>query len=213
MRNTDDFKERFRRWKAGENYWEIRGYKKGKPAAFNPTGGALNTTRTIVSTLRKAGWGDVDIAGILGNAYVESRLNPAIEQDSGAHHGLLQNSTQIRDGIARLYGDHSLNSQLQYLVDWDNYDRKKLGDLAYMGDRYKRNSYKTAADSAKAFEQMYERSGGQSLSDRMNYATLAYNWLSENMPASKKSNSTPLIFMPGNELYDGGTLPTLEVTM
>lgn len=212
MRNTDDFKERFKRWKAGENYWEIRGYKKGKAQQFNPTGDALETTKTIVSTLRNAGWSDIDIAGVLGNAYVESRLDPFIEQASGAHHGLWQNSTQIRDAIKRLYGDYSLNSQLQYVIDWDNYDRKKLGDYAYMGNKYKRNTYKTAADSAKAFEAMYERSGGQSLQDRMSYANLAYNWLLDTMPAVKKSNPAPSMMVPGNYIFNGGTLPTLEVT-
>lgn len=211
MRNTDDFKERFKRWKAGENYWEIRGYKKGKSAAFNPTGDALKTTKTIVTTLRNAGWSDIDIAGVLGNAYVESRLDPYAEQDSRAHHGLWQNSTQIRDAIKRIYGDHSLNSQLKYLIDWDRYNEKKLGGYAYMGNRYKRDTYKTVTDSAKAFEQMYERSGGQKLQDRINYANLAYDWLLDTKSIPRKITPPPAIMVPDDYVFEGGVLPTVNV--
>jgi len=60
--------------------------------------------------LRAAGFDDNSIAGIIGNSIQESGINPNLSSTNKMYHGLFQNSSKLRDKIAALYGDHSMNN-------------------------------------------------------------------------------------------------------
>lgn len=118
----------------------------------------------IVQNLRDAGFNDYDIAGILANGKIESSFDPAAVNKSD-HRGVWQNETVRHRGVSKVYGDHSLGSQIKYLIDWEASGGKPtelLDDtLAAHGNViFKKGTYKSAREAALAFERAYERSNG-----------------------------------------------------
>ena len=76
------------------------------------------TIDRVYRTLKKAGYDDHAIAGILGNAHTESQFDP--DSIGKSHYGLFQNDGNIRSAIISKYGDYSLDSQLKYIMDWND---------------------------------------------------------------------------------------------
>lgn len=189
MRDVNAFRERYNYWKStGELPYEagIPTYAGGK----KPTPSA----KDIYNRLLDLGFDRNSALGILGNAMQESSMNPDSIAPGKNYHGLLQNSTAIRDAVVSLYGDHSLKNQLQYVSDWaDNKSivrTKKYGDTTgtYAG-RYKKSGYKTPEEAAYQFMKLYERpvlldeagkiKGYQHQKERVNYATRLANQIKD----------------------------------
>ena len=163
-------------------------FQKGKNTMFRPTPRQLRTISVIVQGLQKAGFTDYDIAGILANGKVESSFDPAAVNKSD-HRGVWQNETARHKGVSRVYGDHSLNSQLKYLIDWEAAGGQPTelldSTLAAHGPVvFKKGTYKSARDAAIAFERAYERSGGQLMGARLDQVDAIYNWLRGYSPGS-----------------------------
>lgn len=149
----------------------------------------------IVKFLQDNGYDNNSIAGILGNAHVETGgiYDPERRTPGHAYSGILQNHDLSRKMIEEIYGDYSLQSQLDYLNDWVNGTGKIMtgkykGTLGYAptGLRYKKTGYKTPEEAAIAFMRGYERaviSGMeneknpykkyQAMKDRVKYANQA----------------------------------------
>lgn len=115
----------------------------------------------IYNRLEKAGFDQYSIAGVLGNAFQESSLNPDSISDNKKYHGLFQNSTDRMNRVKQLYGDHSLASQVQYVIDWVNNPKKvrqaSVSDqLANNSGMFKRTGYKSPEEASDAFLRLYE---------------------------------------------------------
>ncbi len=141
-----------------ENY---PGYEGGKDD-YKLTPSQKKTIAQMYKRLRAAGFDDNSIAGIIGNSIQESGINPNLSSTNKMYHGLFQNSSKLRDKIAALYGDHSMNNQLQYVIDWTNKDKRIMGKayapyMATGAGKYKKTGYKTAEEAAEAFMKLYER--------------------------------------------------------
>lgn len=146
------------------------------------------TIDKIYRTLSQAGYDDFAIAGILGNALTESGFDPDIISKNKSYHGLWQNGSNIRKAIEQQYGDHSLDSQLKYLLDWGN-KAKWVANNAYTttnAGRYKKAGYGSASDAGDAFMRLYERPvimengkvvGYQARNERLANSDLMYNYI------------------------------------
>lgn len=166
----------------------------GKNSGFRPTPRQIRTINVIVQNLRDAGFNDYDIAGILANGKIESSFDPAAVNKSD-HRGVWQNETVRHRGVSKVYGDHSLGSQIKYLIDWESAggvpNSKLNNDLAAHGDTiFKKGTYKSAREAALAFERAYERSNGQIMGGRLNQADMIYDWLRATSPGSIVVNSS-----------------------
>lgn len=150
------------------------------------------TINKIYTTLKKAGFDDISIAGMLGNALSESSFDPDSVSKSD-YHGLWQNSRDIYDRVVDLYGNHNIDTQLQYVIDWANAAKnvtkgKHRDWLATGAGRYKKTGYKTARDAADAFMKLYERPvimkdgeivGYQKQDERLDNAMLMHDYLNQ----------------------------------
>lgn len=146
------------------------------------------TIDKIYRTLSQAGYDDFAIAGILGNALTESGFDPDSISKNKSYHGLWQNGSNIRKAIEQQYGDHSLDSQLKYLLDWGN-KAKWVVNNAYTttnAGRYKKAGYGSASDAGDAFMRLYERPvimengkvvGYQAHNERLANSDLMYNYI------------------------------------
>lgn len=169
-------------------------FRGGKNSGFRPTPRQLRTINVIVQNLRDAGFNDYDIAGILANGKIESSFDPAAVNKSD-HRGVWQNETVRHRGVSKVYGDHSLGSQIKYLIDWEASGGKPtelLDDtLAAHGNViFKKGTYKSAREAALAFERAYERSNGQIMGGRLNQADMIYDWLRATSPGSIVVNNS-----------------------
>ena len=118
------------------------------------------TIDRVYRTLKKAGYDDHAIAGILGNAHTESQFDP--DSIGKSHYGLFQNDGNIRSAIISKYGDYSLDSQLKYIMDWnDSADWVRKGDYsaytAMNSGKFKKTGYKNAQEASNAWMKLYER--------------------------------------------------------
>lgn len=114
----------------------------------------------VYTTLKKAGYDDYAIAGILGNAHTESQFDP--DSVGRSHYGLFQNDANVRNAIIQKYGDYSIDSQLKYLMDWnDKADWIRNGDYsaytAMNSGAFKKTGYKDTQEASNAFMRLYER--------------------------------------------------------
>lgn len=114
----------------------------------------------VYRTLKKAGYDDISISGILGNARTESGYDP--DSIGPSHYGLFQNSGNIRKAIVDRYGDYSLDSQVKYIMDWnDSADWIRKGKYsahtATNHGRFRKTGYKTPEEASDAFMKLYER--------------------------------------------------------
>jgi hypothetical protein len=67
------------------------------------------TIHKIYTTLKKAGFDDISIAGMLGNALSESSFNPDSISKSN-YHGLWQNSNDLHNAVIGTYGNHNIDT-------------------------------------------------------------------------------------------------------
>lgn len=129
----------------------------------------------------------VAAAGIVGNMMAESSMNHKADNGKG-HKGLLQNDSYIRNYHLKNYGDYSLNSQLQFILDgWHG----NLKDSHIQGrfNDYRSSITNNVALNAANFEKYYERSGGQLANERMKFA-------SQLLPLVKQTNLNSFAQMP-----------------
>lgn len=204
-------------------------YNGGKSKSYKPNKSQKNTIHKVYKYLKSQGFDDNSIAGILGNAIQESAINPNLSSAKNTFHGMLMNSSALRDNIASLYGDHSLDSQLQYVVDWTN-NSKKIRTKRYApylatgAGKYKKTGYKSASEAADAFMKLYERPvildksgnvvGYQQRDKRMAYGDSIGAYLSEVYNTSPKVKSAPVINkeLVQNKQPDVQEFPTKIVT-
>ena len=119
------------------------------------------TIHKVYTTLKKAGFDDISIAGILGNALSESSFDPDSVSKSN-YHGLWQNSNDLHNAVINTYGNHNIDTQLRYLIDWTNAHKtvtkgKHRDWLATGAGKFKKSGYKNAQEASDAFMKLYER--------------------------------------------------------
>lgn len=192
LRNPKDFRDRYNRWKEGKDV-----YKAGRPLpAYDEGNDTKYTTQQketiskVYNYFKKLGYDDVSIAGMLGNALSESSLNPDSISKSN-YRGLWQNSADMHSAIVGTYGNHNLNTQMQYVDDWVNGANnvrkgKHSSYLAMNHSKFKKSGYANAKDAADAFMKLYERPvimkdgkvvGYQKDAERKANAVLMYDYL------------------------------------
>ena len=148
----------------------------------------------IYKELREAGVPHMYAIGILGNMALESSFNPDAKSDSGTYTGYVQNSTDISNYIKKYYGGYGHREQMQYILDGLN--GKLRGGKTSIGRQMQTrfNNFKSRmasidnpTDAAKAWEQAYEKSGGQAMKARIRYADYF------NRMVGNPSSPTPVI--------------------
>lgn len=176
---------------------QYKGGKSARKSTYKPPQTSeeywrsLNATQrknmqNFVNYFRNAGFNDIDIAGLMGNAAVESQFDPNALSPDGAFGGLFQNSHTIRNYIKKVYGDLSAESQMQFVVDMMNRNDKKLSKewIAY-GSGFKKGTYATPQQSSTAFRQAYERPSKKSYALRDHFAGLMPELLETYFPAQQ----------------------------
>ena len=98
---------------------------------------------------------------MLGNAMSESSFDPDSVSKSN-YHGLWQNSSNIHDSVVGTYGNHNIDTQLRYVIDWTNAHKtvtkgKHRDWLATGAGKFKKAGYKNAREASDAFMKLYER--------------------------------------------------------
>ncbi len=194
MGDTDSFKERFNRWKNGENYWDIVGkpfptyietyglnyYKGGKDnrSRFQQhVNSRQKDVDFIIDTLRSNGMNDYQIAGVVGNIAQESAFNPNAR--NGQHTGYLQMNDNMRRHVRKIYGNDSHQNQLRFVSDVMLGNQKVGKDwIKYGGNgRYKSFNNSPAAASVY-FSSQFERAGsGSNDVQRKRSAIDAFNYI------------------------------------
>lgn len=196
MRDASAFRERFKQWKTtGELPYEagLPKYDTGKDDKVVLNKQQKEAVDYIYKTLKQAGWDDMSIAGALGNGKLESDFIHNVTSKAG-YNGIWQNSKGVYNSVVGLYGDHSLKSQTDYIIDWANNNKKIRAEkyspyLATYAGKYKKTGYKTPEDAADAFMKMYERPvildnkgkviGYQSAGARKKYAKQMYDYIQD----------------------------------
>lgn len=161
-RDPTAFKDRFEQWKNGKMPYEagLPKYEDGKRGMkLNSKQQAM--VKYIYNVLTDAGLDHYAIAGILGNAMQESSLDPDSVNAYG-YRGLFQNSKAIQKAMGSIYGDHSVNSQLNYVIDWINGNKNIRSNehgpvLGTYSGRYRKTGYTSAEEAGRDFMRMYER--------------------------------------------------------
>ena len=196
-----EFRERFKQWQNGEMPYEagLPKYKGGR-RGMNLNDRQKAMVDHIYNILTDAGLDHYAIAGILGNAMQESSLNPDSVNPSG-YRGLFQNSKDIQRAMGAVYGDHSVNSQINYVVDWINGNKnirsKKHGPVlgTYSG-KYRKTGYASAEEAGRDFMRMYERPvildpktkkviGYQDEDRRLTYSAQMFDYLNNTISCRK----------------------------
>lgn len=148
----------------------------------------------VANVLYGLGYELVPIAGILGNAVVESKLKPDAKQSNGGGYGLVQwdgsayplvgsKTSDGREYVKRLMnaaglsGDYTAAEPQARLIDWCMYNGQWIGAV----------EPKTVADfkvetdittATTAFMKNFERPGVEKLSERIEAANTWYTFLS-----------------------------------
>ena len=159
-------------------------YGGGKPSYSKSQ---VAVIQQVYDTLSKAGFDNVSIAGILGNALQESTLN--WNSVNGQYKGLFQNEAGKRRQMQQLYKGTGPKEQLQYLIDWVNKHEKLKPYTDYLTTgwgEYKKAGYKSPEDAAYDFVRLYERAYVpghpgvyQDQAKRMRYAKELYDYLND----------------------------------
>ena len=185
--NTTAFKERYNRWKNGENYWDIVGsplpsYKKGTPSKFlySTVGKNSKIVDDTIDHLLDMGLDPIQVAGIAGNISQESMFNPNAV-DSTGYRGLVQMSPSMRKEVIRAYGKFNPTTQRRFINDvitgadtvgkeWRNYGTQMGG---YMG------KFESPEAAAVQFGRVFERpkESKANWSERKRSARDAYEYI------------------------------------
>lgn len=124
-----------------------------------------NRAKYIYKRFINAGLTPQQAAGILGNMWAESTLNPNLKH--GQYTGIVQNDAKTWSDIAPLYGA-SLDGQLKYIIDYTtgklNTTKKKsksgqtyASHIGYQSGKYLKANHNTPEDSARNFAEYFER--------------------------------------------------------
>lgn len=140
--------------------------------------------KKIYTKLKKAGISDIIIAAILGNIAQESSFNHKARL--GKHSGYFGNQPEIENWIIKNFGGYDDIHQTNYLIaglTGKLPDNKSIWgkDLKDRYDKFLNGVTKntSVAQATKLWEDTYEKSGGQSLQQRINYANYFYNQIQQ----------------------------------
>ena len=136
----------------------------------------------IYQELKQTGLSDIALAAILGNMAQESSFDPNATSASGTYRGYVQNSKDIVRWITQNFGGYNHQHQMKYLVagltgklpnaqsTWGNELRNRFNSFV---TGMQRNI--DVPRAVRLWESSYEKSGGQQLTQRINYANYFYN--------------------------------------
>lgn len=134
----------------------------------------------------KMGLSKEQAAGIVGNLMVESFTDIQPNADNGGHRGIAQ---------------WDKNDRWPRLVSWANSKNKdpekfetQLEYLAIEGgylNSFKNKKSKTAAEAAVEWERIFERSGGQAIEERKQYANSVLSRYGKTSTSDKSSTTKP----------------------
>ena len=129
--------------------------------------------------LKVEGFSNEIIAAVLGNMAMESSCDATA--DSGSHSGFFGNQREIKNWIIKNFGGYNSNHQMNYLIaglKGTLPDTKSLwgDDLYKRFNKFMQSSKNTTNISRLSdyWEKYYEKSGGQELQARRNYANYFY---------------------------------------
>lgn len=171
-----------------------------------------NRAKYIYKRFINAGLTPQQAAGILGNMWAESTLNPNLKH--GQYRGITQNSKLTWDDVVPLYGS-SLDGQLNYIIDYTtgklNTTKKKsksgqnyASHIGYLSGKYLKGNHSTPEDSARDFAEYFER-----CTISKNRKTLRYADGRPQLQALKKRQAAALAFYKafiGQKFKTGGKL-------
>lgn len=130
--------------------------------------------------LKKTGLSDIAIAAILGNIAQESSFNPKAR--AGSYSGYIQNQKEIVNWVIKNFGGYDHIHQMNYLIAGLT---QKLPDKISQWGKELNKRFNTflqgltnnisVAQATKLWESSYEKSGGQELQKRINYANYFYD--------------------------------------
>ena len=165
-----------------------------KQAKSNTASRNVSLMAPYYNRLVQGGIPPVAAAGIVGNMMAESSMNHRAVNPSN-HRGLLQNDRHIYNYHLKRYGDYSLDSQIQFILDgWHGKIKDKMIQSRF--NAYRKHCSNDVAKNAAYFEKDYEKSGGQLLKKRMQYA----------------SQMLPLVQQQQNGAYANYDIPYTENT-
>lgn len=152
-----------------------------------------------IKAMREAGLSENAIAGILGNAYVESSFNPNAK--NGSHKGLFQwdkNRWTEYQKMLKQYGEKdSLENQMAFM----------LSEVGQMGSGFinRLNTAGSPEEAARIFEAEFERSGGQLLNKRLKSAAIVSEMLKHNQEITGEGleGFKTSVFSPSGGAYSG----------
>ena len=124
-----------------------------------------NRAKYIYKRFINAGLSPQQAAGILGNMWAESTLNPNLKH--GQYTGIAQNDRDTWNDIVPIYGQ-SLDGQLNFIIDYAtgklNTTKKKSRSgqpyayhIGYQSGKYVKGNHSTPEDSARDFAEYFER--------------------------------------------------------
>ena len=187
--------------------------------------GKQDYTQTTYDMLREFGFDHNSALGVLANAMQESSMNPDIVSKTKNYHGLLQNSTDIKNAVIGLYGDYSLRSQLKLVSDWAEADEKITKGkyspyVSTYAGKYKKSGYKTPEEATYAFMKYYERPvildknnkvvGYQHQDKRINYATTLAKSIKDPLEYIERPNEQP-VQVPEYKFEAGPKLDMIQI--
>lgn len=130
--------------------------------------------------LKRTGLSDIAISAILGNMAQESSFNPKAR--AGSYSGYIQNQKEIVSWVIKNFGGYDHIHQMNYLIAGLT---QKLPDKISQWGKELNKRFNTflqgltnnisVAQATKLWEASYEKSGGQELQKRINYANYFYN--------------------------------------
>ena len=159
--------------------------------------------------LKKTGLSDTVIAAILGNIAQESSFDPKAR--AGSHTGYIQNQKEIVNWVIKHFGGYDHIHQMNYLIAGLT---QKLPDKISQWGKELNTRFNTflqgltnnisVAQATKLWETSYEKSGGQALQQRINYANYFYKQILEGnkttpvrkTPKIKQKNKTVAYQIP-----------------
>ena len=160
------------------------------------SGSSASTIDDIVEKMRESGLSENAIAGILGNASVESGFNP--NASNGSHWGLFQwdinRWSRYQRRLKTEGKENNLENQFEFMIfELMEYGEKFLMDL---------NNASTPEEAAALFEKKFERSGGQSMDKRIRRAGAIAQMMREGESITGKGvESYASTFSPSGGVY------------
>lgn len=134
--------------------------------------------------LKKTGLSDTVVAAILGNIAQESSFDPKAR--AGNYSGYIQNQKEIVNWVIKHFGGYDHIHQMNYLIAGLT---QKLPDKVSQWGKELNTRFNTflqgltnnitVAQATKLWENSYEKSGGQALQQRINYANYFYKQILE----------------------------------